>query len=109
MRCFWSPSGRYFVSGSYDKSVCIFRLMGGDSHSAFEMGVGIEVEMIRQLTFKGAVEGIAMRKVMITNFYDSICICIHSRVSAMFNFCEYSQPLTTYSCSVLADWSNHCK
>ena len=68
VRCFWAPSGRYFVSGSYDKSVCIFRLLGDDSHSAFEMGVGIEVEMIRQLTFKGAVEGIAMRKVMITNY-----------------------------------------
>lgn len=47
--------------------------MGDDSHSAFEMGVGIEVEMIRQLTFKGAVEGIGMRKVKINS---SICMYV---------------------------------
>ena len=64
------------MSGSYDKSVCIFRLMGDDSHSAFEMGVGIEVEMIRQLTFKGAVEGIGMRKVII----NSSIVRIHGKV-----------------------------
>ena len=42
--------------------------MGDGSNSAFETGVGIEVEMIRQLTFKGAIEGIAMRKVIVTEF-----------------------------------------
>ena len=63
VHCHWSPSGKYFVTGSYDKSICIFKVTD-DSHSDFEMGVGMEVEMIKQLAFKGAIEGFAMRKVM---------------------------------------------
>ena len=51
--------------------------MGDDSHSAFEVVVGIEFEMIKQLTFKGAVEGIAMRKVMSNSKF------IHSQVESI--------------------------
>jgi WD40 repeat protein len=53
VRVLWSMSGTFFVSASYDKTVCVYRLHDDDSDL---------YDHVQTLTFNGAVETVAFSK-----------------------------------------------
>lgn len=71
MRALWAPSGRFFVTGSYDHSLCVYRYVfgkiigiGSVETLLFRASAGEEsYELEEKIAVNGAVEGVAFAKV----------------------------------------------
>lgn len=78
MRALWAPSGRFFVTGSYDHSLCVYRYVFGKIIGIgplemifcaliltyFRASAGEEsYELEEKIAVNGAVEGVAFAKV----------------------------------------------
>lgn len=54
VQALWIPSGGFFVTGSYDHSICVYRLCSEEERECYEL--------VEKLEVNGAVEGLAVAK-----------------------------------------------
>eukprot|EP00795_Rhopilema_esculentum_P013939 gene13939-4894_t len=82
VRVKWSPSGRYFATASYDKSICIFRIKEEEA-SGFDL--------LKKLDHAGCVEAICFKKdtdVLIASVRDDNMLSIYDLAKENINECD---------------------